>query len=332
MAKIDETEYLFLTTRVRSLENNMVNRERMEMMLESGKTEDMVRILQESGYGDVSATSMESLEQSLAAERQKNFREIAFFIPDSGILDVFRMKYDYHNVKVLLKSMVQGIEGTDLLTDAGRVPAGVIQKGIQQNELMDIPSKLQQAITEAREVLSATKDPQLADTLLDRFYYEEMFDVAAKAKSPFLTGYVRISIDAANLRSLVRTSRMGKGVEFLRSKLFTGGNMSVDRILETLAGGSSLEDFYGTSLLKEAASAGAQALQHGELTLFEKLCDDAVSQYLSTARYVPFGEQSVISYLASKETEYTAVRIIMSGLMGGLSRDTIRERLREIYV
>lgn len=332
MAKIDETEYLFLTTRVRSLENNMVNHERMEMMLESGKTEDVVRILQECGYGDVSASSMESLEQSLAAERQRIFQEIAFFIPDPQILDVFRIKYDYHNAKVLLKSMIQGIDGTDLLTDAGRVPLGVIQRGILQNEPAGFPSKLQDAVTEAREVLSATKDPQLADTLLDRYFYGEMFDVAANAKSSFLNGYVRISIDAANLRSVIRTCRMGKGMDFLRTKLFTGGNINVDRIIETLVSGASLEDFYSTSLLKEAAAAGSQALQDGELTLFEKLCDDAVSQYLSTARYVAFGEQPVISYLAAKETEYTAVRIIMTGLMAGLNRDTIRERLREIYV
>ncbi len=332
MAKIDETEYLFLTTRVRSLENNMVNHERMEMMLESGKTEDAVRVLQECGYGDVAASSMESLEQSLAAERQRIFQEIAFFIPDPQVLDVFRIKYDYHNVKVLLKSMIQGIDGTGLLTDAGRVSLGVIQRGIQQNELTGIPSKLQDAITQAREVLSATKDPQLADTLLDRYYYEEMFDVAGKAKSSFLNGFVRISIDAANLRSVVRTARMGKGVDFLRTKLFSGGNINVDRIVDNLVSGASMEDFYSTSLLKEAAAAGSQALQGGELTLFEKLCDDAVSQYLSTARYVPFGEQPVISYLASKETEYTAVRIIMTGLMAGLNRDTIRERLREIYV
>lgn len=332
MAKIDETEYLFLTTRVRSLENNMVNHERMEMMLESGKTEDVVRILQECGYGEVSASSMESLEQSLAAERQKTFREIAFFVPNPQVLDVFRMKDDYHNVKVLLKSMIQGIDGTGLLTDAGRVRLGVIQRGIQQNELSGLPTKLQAGITEAREVLSATKDPQLADTILDRYYYEEMFDVAGKAESSFLTGYVRISIDAANLRSIIRTSRMGKGVEFLRTKLFAGGNIDVNRVAETVASGTSLEDFYGTSLLREAAAAGSQAIQGGSLTLFEKLCDDAVSQYLATSRFVPFGEQPVISYLAAKETEYTAVRIIMTGLMAGLNRDIIRERLREIYV
>lgn len=332
MTKIPETEYMFLTTRVRSLENNMVNRDRMEMMLESGDTENVVRILQECGYRDISAASMESLEQSLAAERLRTFREIAFFVPNPQVLDVFRMKYDYHNVKVLLKAMLQGIDGTSLLMDAGRVPLSMIQRGIQQNELKGLPSRLQDAISEAREVLAATKDPQAADTILDRYFYGEMFDVAGKAESPFLTGYVRFSIDAVNLRSVIRSFRMGKGVEFLRTKLFTGGNVDVNRIIETVASGASLEEFYSTSLLREAAVAGTQALQGGDLTLFEKLCDDAVSQYLSSARYVPFGEQPIISYLAAKETEFTAVRIIMAGLMAGLNKDIIHERLREIYV
>lgn len=332
MAKIDETDYLFLTTRVRSLENNMVNQERMEMMLESGKAEDMIRILQECGYDDISAASMESLEQSITTERQRTLKEIASFIPNPHVLDVFRLKDDYHNVKVLLKSLVQGIDGTGLLTESGRVPLIVLQKGIQQNDLTGIPIKLKAAITEAREVLSATKDPQIADTILDRYYYGEFFDVAGKTESKFLTGYVRISIDTANLRSVIRTQRMGKGVDFLSSRLFSGGSIDINRIMETVNSGDSLEDLYGTSLLKDAAIAGTQAVQGGPLTLFEKLCDDAVSRYLATARYVPFGEQPVISYLASKETEYTAVRIMMTGLIAGLSRELIRERLREIYV
>ena len=50
------------------------------------------------------------------------------------------------------------------------------------------------------------------------------------------------------------------------------------------------------------------------------------------AKSVPFGVEAVISYLAAKEIEFTAVRIIMSGRMAGIGGDTIRERLREAYV
>ena len=40
----------------------------------------------------------------------------------------------------------------------------------------------------------------------------------------------------------------------------------------------------------------------------------------------------MVAYLAAKENEFTAVRIIMSGRMAGLDTETIRERLREAYV
>ena len=39
-----------------------------------------------------------------------------------------------------------------------------------------------------------------------------------------------------------------------------------------------------------------------------------------------------MGFLAAKEIEFTAVRIIMSSRMAGIDGDTIRERLRAAYV
>ena len=158
-----------------------------------------------------------------------------------------------------------------------------------------------------------------------------MFHIAQQSGSASLEGYVRIQIDSANLRSVVRTLRMGKSMEFLRGVLFEGGNIDTNRILNNAAGGN-LEDLYAISPLKEAAEAGTAALNGGRLTRFEKLCDDAVLSYVAGAKYVAFGEAPVIGYLAAKENEFTSVRIIMSGRMAGLDADTIRERLRDSYV
>ena len=47
---------------------------------------------------------------------------------------------------------------------------------------------------------------------------------------------------------------------------------------------------------------------------------------------VSFGEAPVIAYLAAKEAEIVAIRIIMTGRLAGLPTDVIRERLREAYV
>ena len=84
----------------------------------------------------------------------------------------------------------------------------------------------------------------------------------------------------------------------------------------------------------QAAKLGAALIKPGSgaLTGFEKACDDAVTNYLSAGRRVPFGEQVVIGYLYARENEMTAIRIIMSGRLAGLNGDTIRERLRDSYV
>ena len=80
------------------------------------------------------------------------------------------------------------------------------------------------------------------------------------------------------------------------------------------------------------AELGAAAAQGGSLTAFEKACDDAVTAVAARAKSVPFGVEAVISYVAAKEIEFTAVRVIMSSRLAGIEGDTIRERLREAYV
>ena len=68
------------------------------------------------------------------------------------------------------------------------------------------------------------------------------------------------------------------------------------------------------------------------LTAFERECDNAVTRYVSDAKRVPFGEETVIAYLYAKEAELTAIRTILASRRAGLDGAAIRERLRETYV
>lgn len=329
MANIKDTDYLFLSTRVKCLECSLLTRERMERMLEVRTVEDAAKVLQECGYAEMAHVGQAELDQAIAQQRHKTMEDLSSVAPDPRLIDVFKIKYDYHNVKVILKADAMGVSPERLLVDAGRIPAAALADGMR-TELRGVSYTLRKAVSDARDMLSSTNDPQLADFILDRAYFAEMFELAKATGSKFLEGYVRISIDAANLRSLVRVLRMGKGPEFLRSVLFEGGNIHTARVLA--ATGGSLEELYATSALKEAAEAGAAALNGGGLTRFEKLCDDGVNAYLAGAKYVAFGEAPIIGYLAAKENEFTSVRIILTGRMAGLDADTIRERLREAYV
>ena len=332
MPKIKDTDYLFLSTRIKSMERNLLNGERLERMLEARTPEDAAKVLTECGWPDMPRVNLDELDRVLTLERDKTLKDLTSSAPHPEILEVFKVKYDYHNIKTLLKAEAMGTDAERLLVSAGRVKVEELTEKLRSGDLRGLPGILQAAAGEAREVLGTTGDPQLADFVLDRACYADMADIANKSGSAFLAGYVRITVDAANLRSVVRTLRMGKGAEFLKGVLFRGGNVDTGRILSAVSSGGSIEEIYTASALREAAAAGAAAITGGRLTHFEKLCDDAVTDYLAGARYVAFGEAPLIGYLTARETELTNVRVILSGRLAGLDADTIRERLRESYV
>ncbi len=332
MAPIKDIDYLFISTRVRALEANLLTRDRMTRMLETPNADDATKILTECGYPEMSPLSIDTMNEVLANEHLKLFNDLASQLPDPSLIEVFRMKYDYHNVKVLLKAEAMHTEPESLLMDMGRVPVVELEEKLNSSDLRGIPTILQTAINKAKETLGSTRDPQLSDFVLDHAYYEDMFQLAKESGSKFLEGYIKISIDAANLRTCVRTMRMGKSAEYMRDLLFAGGNMDITRVLSAASAGGSLADLFALSPLSAAAEAGANALAGASLTEFERLCDNAITDYLKTAKFVPFGEAPVVSYLAAKENEFTAVRIILTGRMANIAPQIIQERLRDSYV
>lgn len=332
MVKLKDTDYLFISTRVRALECNLLNHERMNRMLEAHSTDEALQVLSDCSYPVIEELNINSINAVLAQEQAKTYDDLYNFVPNKAIIDVFKVKYDYHNVKVLLKAEAMQSDPTPLLLDLGRVSVRELTTKLNSSDLRGLPTVLQGAIAQARETLGTTRDPQLSDFVLDQAYFQDMFLLAKQADSVFLEGYVRISIDAANLRTVVRTMRMGKSMDFMQSILFSGGNIDPKRILNAAGGGASLADLFATSPLREAAEAGVELLSDSRLTQFEKLCDNAVINYLRGAKFVPFGEAPIISYMAAKESEFTAVRILLTGRMAKLPSDIIRERLRDAYV
>jgi len=170
-----------------------------------------------------------------------------------------------------------------------------------------------------------------ADFVLDKAYFTELRAAVDKVDSPFLRGYAAILIDSANLRSAVRTLRMGKGQDFLREVLIPDGNVGAERVANA-TDKDSLAALYAHSALEKAAVLGGEALSGGSMTAFELACDNAVNDYLKGARLISYGCEVPVAYMAAVEGEITAIRMILTGRLAGVPSQTIRERLRDLYV
>ncbi|MCR5135989.1 MAG: V-type ATPase subunit [Oscillospiraceae bacterium] len=323
-------DYLYLSSLLRARETKMLSRDRAERMLDTAGFQDAAKLLTESGYEDMSGYSIREIEDALSARRASVFRELETLVPDPAALDLFRLRYDYHNAKVLIKAFAQNQDHSALLSDSGRVPPEVLKKRFQEDRLRDLPGLLGHAAEEAKGLLARSANPQLSDFVLDRAYFAEMKELAEELDSDFARGYVEILADATNLRSAVRIQRMGKDTGYLRESVVPGGSISEERILTGISGEGIAALFAGTGLAK-AAALGADAVSGGTMTAFELACDNAVSAYLADARRASFGEECVMGYLAGVESELTTVRMILTGRLAGVPSETIRERLRDLY-
>ena len=315
---------------LRARESKMLNAERAERMLEAASFEEAAKLLTDCGYEDMSQMNAGEIEKALAARKAEIMEELDRLAPDNVIADLFRVKYDYHNAKVLLKAEAIGQNPDKLLSDAGRIPAEQLKEYYHEGKYASMPGSLGKAVPEAKEYLAKSSNPQQMDFMLDRACFAEMEELAEKSGNEFLKGYVRILIDCANLKSAVRTQRMGRNRDFLQETLIHGGNISTDRLLSS-SDKESLTALYTYSGLEKAAALGSEAVDGGKLTAFELACDNAVNAYLRKARLVSFGSEPLTAYIAALENEITAVRMILTGRLAGVQPKVLKERLRDFY-
>ena len=309
----------------------MLTREKAERMVDAASFADAAKMLADSGYADMSEMNPKEIDAALAEHRAALFDELARLSPDSELVDVFRIKYDYHNAKTVIKSEASNLERTDLLSKSGRVSPEAMVKCFVEENFRFMPETLAAAIVEAKGTLARTANPQLADFILDKAYFAELLKSAQQLESPYLKGYAQTMIDGANLRSAVRTMRMNKDSDFLNLALVNGGTIDKDRVIAAAGSAEGLAALYAGTVYANAATLGAEAVSGGRMTDFELACDNAVTAYLKKAKLVAFGEEPVIAYLAAVEAEITAIRMILTGFAAGIAPDTIRERLREFY-
>ena len=165
MAKrIKDTDYLAISARIRAMENGLLTRERMEQVLEAHTGEEAAKILQECGYPALDPARPEEMDAALAAVREETLADLADSAPDARYIDIFKLKYDYHNVKALLKAAARGTDPGHILLDTGRtIISGVASVGMPRASSAGAHRPVSHSrAPEARNMATAVSSPTRA--------------------------------------------------------------------------------------------------------------------------------------------------------------------------
>ena len=342
MKKLQPTEYMYASARIRSLENRIVGREKLESLIEARTTEDaMARLaeygitpMEEDAYG-IAASPGEARsrarEAMLLATLREAFGEVEQATPAPALFRYLRYPYDCNNIKAAIKCAVRGISPEDMLFDFGTVPASDVETLLREGKYAAFPPAMADAIPVAKDAYDRTADPRRIDAVLDRACYEDMTRVAADEDT--LAAWLKVKIDTTNIITTLRILRMkmgAAGASFLEESLLPGGGLD-SKFFE-----SAYEE--GESYLWDALSPTAYyrlAQVEGDprlLSAVEKACDDLYMERVREGARIPFGAPVVGGYLIGCETAVKNIRIILAAKDAGLDHTVLRERVRVSYV
>lgn len=329
--------FAYAAARIFALENKLLTRDRVERMVEASDPSETLKVLSETDYaaGISEMVGPHDYEKLLSQEISGIYDLFQTISPDPEITNLFFLKYDFHNLKVLVKARYLDREEDDLLIAAGvTIPLEILKEAIKEGDYSNLPIYIGEALEEIDKAMDFKLDPQRIDLVLDRAMYRHIFDVCKGRKNRFALDYFTLQADLINIRSYLRVRKIDESYEFLKDLLLPGSQLDEDFFLahikepvENIA--YSLKNAkYGKIVEKGVEEYN----ETGSLSVYERLMDDFLLDYVKAARWNPLGIEPIIGYLLAKENEVRIIRIIMVGKINNLPAEIIRERLRDVYV
>ena len=214
-------------------------------------------------------------------------------------------------------------------SNEGNVPAEEFEEIFEQENYERLPEYLHEAVEAAVLGYYESKDIRRIDYEIDQCEAKWRLEQAESTGSIFAISTVRLRIDLANIRTMLRLKSAGREEE---SQFFIpGGFVEVDKYKQGLETGlETIGQLFFATPYYELLEAAIPYLRNEKSFLkLEKECEDFVKGFLKTTRSIASGPQPVIAFFLMKEAEIRTVRMMLVGKKNGLDAKLLLDRLGE---
>lgn len=332
---MDREKFIRPSISTRVYEKNLLTTNNIQRLVDSESLSEAVGSLNDTSYGSYlkNLDRDEDYEKALYEALKDSYQKISSISPDSDLVVFLEEKYNFHNLKVMVKELIQEKDYQKAYMDIGDIDIVNIRKELK-SEKDHFDNFYLNSAKKALDLYEEEKDPQDIDLSLDRDFYEKLLIDANNLDYDSLINFTKDRIDLINLKSLLRIKGQDQSVELLKKALIDGGFVEKDRLIEafnldisSLANIFIKEDSY--PYLKDALEEDDiyKAMQEIELGIDNHLVD-----FAKNSKKVSYGPEVLLGYLISREMEIKNLRIILVAKVNGLSREFLEERLRNLYV
>jgi len=320
-----DKQYAYAVARIRSKELTLLSKSDIDQLMNCKSEKECLRLLTDKGWGQ---SGEENVEQLLAGERTKTWDLMSELVEDMSIFHTFLYSNDFHNLKAAIKQVYTGSNLEDIYIGSGTVKPELFQTAVREHDFTILPEHFRACAEDAYQVLMHTGDSQLCDIIIDKAALETIYQNGKASGNELLSEYAELKVASADINIAIRSCKTGKDKIFMERALAKCDTIDIKKLTTAVLEG---EDAIYQYLANTVYADAVLALKESP-SAFERWCDNLIIKHISPQKYNPFTVSPLAAYVLARENEIKTVRILISGKRNEISDDSIRERLREMYV
>ncbi|AEH25238.1 V-type ATP synthase subunit C [Pyrococcus yayanosii] len=337
------TPYSYPNARIRAMEARLLSDQRISELAESRTLSNFVVNLEDTDYRERLSGLEEKGAEDIERALELNLADLqALFIKImpkrvKGFFELLFQEWDIRNVANVVKAKMVGEPAIDYVVPAGllldKVRAMAEAKTMEEMLVILEGTDYEEPL---RRLLLKEIDLQEFETELYRIYYGRLLKYALSRKGEeklILEEFVRLTIDAKNISTILRAKTASLSAEYIRRNLIPGGYLG-EKTLEALANTEDaamalgeLEETRYSEVVKETR----EAIEKGDIGAVEKALLRFIKRRMrELSQFYPLSVAVALAYLLEREAEVRKLKAIAKLIEDGVPPEKIRELVGEV--
>jgi len=320
------SKYIYASTRATVLKQKLLSETQTERLFGAKSVAETFKVLQDTFLAPYLAKHEKTdITEALDEHIVDTKKLLSFITPNPEILDIFWVKYDYHNLKTIIKGK-RARRGDDVILDlcmrASIYTPEEMLRAYEQNDL----ATLNHFFDEATETAKNTDKIYGTDIAMNTYYFKTIKEIANKTKNKFIQAFVTLLIDTFNIKASLRSialNEFNEGDVFVEGGTFSRKDIATEEsILENIGK-------IGTP------SVWTRAVDHYRTTqnygLIEKTADEYITQFLIENSREVASPAPLFSYFTRLKNNARIIGAIVAAKRSGMNEKDLRAVMRRVY-
>ena len=326
---------LYSNAIVKTYEGKLLNAERVRRILNAADISEAVKVLYECDYNATLITQSHlDIDELLNDEMEKT---VAFFqkmCADTNLITVIMRRYDYHNLKALLKQKYGEADIAESVYPFGGIGLEKLEQVLREEAYNELPPVMSEAAREIKKLFAAGEPSgKQIDITLDIAMLKETAAYVKKIKNIHIRQYFTGEADLKNILTAARMKAHGFTRDQLAAQLVQGGNLETAKLYKLFESApENIPQIFVTtgyySLIKELAVI----LSEGRpLSDFEVKAEEFLFGLSRVDKDNYFEANPLFAWYIQKLAEIKTVKLIFVCKKNNIGNDLIRLILKPIY-